>query len=69
MSKESLQEKIENNLLKILHNILLCEFGNNKNSLQLLNKLDDLVKDMEVKKLAYISKEEEKRKVFYVNII
>ena len=64
-NKENSVEKNENNLLKIQHNLFLCDFLTNKNTLGFLAKIDDLVKEMESKKLASLqSKDEKNKKVF-----
>jgi len=62
VNKENFQEKIENNLLKIQHNILLCEFMANKNTVGFLVKMDELVKEMEAKKTASLASKDEKSK-------
>lgn len=63
LSKNAFQDKIENNLLKIQHNILLCEFLSNKNTMAFLGKMDDLVKEMESKKSVIREKDEKNKKV------
>lgn len=61
-NKENTVEKNENNLLKIQHNLHLCDFLTNKNTLGFLVKIDDLIKEMESKKLASLQSKEEKSK-------
>ena len=61
-NKENTVEKNENNLSKIQHNLCLCDFLTTKNTLGFLVKIDDLIKEMESKKMASLQSKDDKSK-------